>query len=323
VPNLNYYRRVAGAYFTKRKSQLSFWHNEPKVNENFTFDRVGEYYMPFIEKALYEGPFDENNIPVLDYHGKIGKQYNPIAIAQYGLGNFNLYKRTGEKRYRITFFNIADWLVQHLEQNEHGLWIWNHYFDFEYQSLLKAPWCSALAQGQGISVLIRAYLESGDEKYKIAAQKAFESFNRDIDNGGVMVIDAGGDLWFEEYIVNPPTHILNGFIWALWGIYDYHLCFKDKVSLQKYDEALKTIKNNLHRYDTGFWSLYDLSQNKIKNIASPFYHKLHIVQLLVLYKITGEKVFKEFANKWGEYFKNPSYRKFALLNKGLFKFFYH
>ena len=33
----------------------------------------------------------KNGIPLLNYHGIIGKQYNPIAIAQYGLGNLNFY----------------------------------------------------------------------------------------------------------------------------------------------------------------------------------------------------------------------------------------
>ena len=35
--------------------------------------------------------------------------------------------------------------------------LWEYKFDFEYHEGLKAPWRSALAQGQGISVLLRAY----------------------------------------------------------------------------------------------------------------------------------------------------------------------
>jgi len=53
--------------------------------------------MPFIAKADYPGFYDDKGIPMLDYHGTVGLQYNPIAIAQYGLGNYNLYYRTGEK----------------------------------------------------------------------------------------------------------------------------------------------------------------------------------------------------------------------------------
>ena len=53
--------------------------------------------------------------------------------------------------------------------------------------------------------------ESKDPKYLDAARRAFE---HPIHQGGVAFTDASGDLWFEEYIVCPPTHILNGFIWA-------------------------------------------------------------------------------------------------------------
>lgn len=323
MPSLNYYRRVLSVYFTKQKSQLSFWHNLPEINDNFDPHKIGEYYMPFFEKAHYSGPFDDYGIPLLDYHGKIGKQYNPIAISQYALGNYNLFKRKKDARYKNAFYLCSDWLVEKLEENKHGLMVWNHYFDFEYKITLKSPWYSALAQGQGISVLVRAYLESGNPKYKIAAEKAYKAFNLDIFHGGVRFIDRKGDIWFEEYIVDPPTHILNGFIWALWGIYDYHLCFNDKESVAFFNQAIKTIANNLPHYDCGFWSLYDLSNNKLKNVASPFYHKLHIVQMRVLYRLTGNKIFNCYADKWESYQRNPFYRRVALLNKGLFKACYY
>ena len=41
--------------------------------------------------------------------------------------------------------------------------------------------------------------------------------------GGVTYTDREGYKWFEEAIVEPPTHVLNGFIWATWGVYDYFL----------------------------------------------------------------------------------------------------
>ena len=55
----------------------------------------------FYEKANYNGNYDGNGIPMLNYHGHIGLQYNPIAIAQWGLGNYNLWSETNENRYQI------------------------------------------------------------------------------------------------------------------------------------------------------------------------------------------------------------------------------
>ncbi len=237
LPSLAYYRRIFRAYLGGGKSHLTFWHESPAENPNATSDALGEYYMLFAEKADYQGFYDSAGIPQLDYHGKIGLQYNPIAIAQYGLGNFNLFRRTADPERRRKFFIIADWLCAHLEQNPQGLAVWNHHFDWEYRDTLRGPWYSALAQGQGISVLVRAYKESGEARYLDAAQRALACFHVPISDGGVAFTDESGDLWFEEYIVSPSTHILNGFIWASWGIYDYSLATQDASTQDLFSRA--------------------------------------------------------------------------------------
>ena len=100
---LSYYQRIFSAYLTKKKSHLDFWHDTPEVNESKNHSAIGAYYMHFEKKAYYPGPFDENGIPILNYHGKIGKQYNPIAVAQYGLGNYNLYLETKKEDHLNIF----------------------------------------------------------------------------------------------------------------------------------------------------------------------------------------------------------------------------
>ncbi|MFZ0760391.1 MAG: D-glucuronyl C5-epimerase family protein, partial [Candidatus Sulfotelmatobacter sp.] len=237
LPTLGYYRRIVGAYLIGGESHLTFWHETPEENLNAKPGELGEYYMLFAEKANYRGACDSAGIPQLDYRGKIGPQYNPIAIAQYALGNYNLFRRTGSADRCKNFLRAADWLVLHLEPNLQGLAVWNHHFDWEYRDTLRAPWYSALAQGQGISVLVRAHLlhshqlgidkSSGDSPYLHAAQRALASFFQPVTEGGVAFTDQRGDVWFEEYVVSPPTHILNGFMWAAWGVYDYFLMTRD------------------------------------------------------------------------------------------------
>lgn len=77
---INYYRRLFPAYLGSAKSQLSFWHDSPEVNERCQPKELGEYYMPFTTKADYAGAYDAAGIPLLDYRGKLGLQYNPIAM---------------------------------------------------------------------------------------------------------------------------------------------------------------------------------------------------------------------------------------------------
>lgn len=323
LPHLSYYRRIFSAYLLGGKSHLTFWHETPAENPNATVRDLGEYYMLFAEKADYPGFYDSSGVPQLDYHGKIGLQYNPIAIAQYGLGNYNLFRRSVDPERRRKFFVSADWLCSHLEQNAQGLAVWNHHFDWEYRDTLRAPWYSALAQGQGISVLVRAHKESRDVRYLDAAKRALVSFYHPMQEGGVAFTDESGDLWFEEYIVSPPTHILNGFIWASWGIYDYFLATQHPSPQELFSRAVRTMLHNLERYDLGFWSLYEQSGTRLPMVASPFYHQLHIVQLRVMHRLTGEDTFARVADRWESYGRSRSKRTRALCYKSAFKLCYY
>ena len=320
--NVSYLKRIFSAYVLKKNSQLSFWHETPGINTSSECGPAGAYYMTFHDKTKYPGPFDEKGVPLLDYHGKIGKQYNPIAIAQYGLGNFNLYKQNNNALFLQKSLLVADWLVNNLAQNSSGQWVWNHLFDWEYFRALKSPWHSGLAQGQGISALLRVYNETGKACYKDAADRAFQVLLTPVTEGGVLHIDSDGFWWLEEYIVDPPTHILNGFMWALWGVYDYMKLTNDKSAEELWRQSLNTIKENLNKFDNGYWSLYDLSRTTIPNAASLFYHSLHIVQLRIMALLCGDMFFDEAADRWESYKNNSFNRKRAFLQKAIFKLIY-
>jgi len=323
MPGFSYYRRIFSAYLLGGNSQLTFWHETPAENPDASGNELGPYYMLFSEKADYAGPFDSSGIPQLNYRGHIGVQYNPIAIAQYGLGNYNLWRLRGDPARRDKFLRAADWLYEHLEMNSKGLAVWLHHFNWEYRDTLQSPWYSGLAQGQGISLLVRAHDESGNPLYLDAAHRAFLSFQRPISQGGVAFTDASGDLWFEEYIVSPPTHILNGFIWALWGVHDYFLATNDKSAQELFSRGILTLLHNLERYDLGFWSLYEQSGTRLPMVASPFYHRLHIVQLRVMHRLTGEEKFSELAHRWESYARSRAKRTRALCYKSAFKLCYY
>lgn len=355
---INYWRRIVPAYLGIGKSQLTFWHETPEVNlriselANSRIFEVGEfqeevgqrnssvresdvfpYFMNFFEKADYAGPFDEEGIPLLDYRGELGRQYNPIAIAQYGLGNFNLWLRDGDEIRKEKSLRVADWLGDNLEENRAGLRVWNHHFDWEYRDTLRAPWYSGLAQGQGISMLVRAYQAAGEPRYLEAAGHAFEPMTVSVDQGGVIFTDDEGHRWIEEYIADPPTHILNGFIWALWGVVDYLRvqlsAFRVAQSGNRapaaklFWDSVETLKANLQRYDTGYWSLYEQSGTRLPMLSSSFYHSLHIVQLQVMHLFTGDAIFKEYADRWESYRGRSFNRHRALAQKAVFKLLYY
>lgn len=320
---LSYWRRIARAYLLGGNSNLSFWHETPEAEPRASFDRLGPYYMGFAGKADYGGPFDERGVPLLDYKGSIGRRYNPIAIAQYGLAHYNRFSLEEDARSRAVYLKQADWLAENLEPNAAGLRVWMHHFDFEYRETLKAPWYSGLAQGQGLSLLARARALTGESRYDDAMRAAYASFGKDIAEGGVACRDRSGDSWLEEYIVDPPSHILNGFIWALWGILDYRLATGDKSAAALFDSCVDTLERVLPRYDTGFWSLYDLAQTTLSNPASPFYHRLHIVQLDILHRMTRRPAFQDYARRWRDYAGRRLNRLRSYSQKCAFKVLYY
>jgi hypothetical protein len=319
---LNYFKRIFKVYLTRDKGYLSFWHENPEVSENIKPYELGPYYQTFWDKAQYKGPQDPKGVILFDYYFDIGRQYNPLAIAQYGLGNYNLYLKTKDQKYLDIAKTQGEWLIANLEENGSGIPVWKHKFRWHYKKYLAPGWYSAHSQGTGISLLARLYKETKDERYKKCAEKAFISMNLPFKDGGVKYVDHKGDVWLEEYLITPPTHILNGYLWALWGVWDYWLLSESEDAKNLFKDCVKTLSANLHRYDAGFWSLYDLSEQRLKMIASPFYHRLHIVQLRATYLITQEHAFDAFSKKFRGYLRNPLFRFFAFVYKAIFKLFY-
>ena len=111
---ISYLKRIISAYLLSGGSNISFWHTPLKSNDIDKRNFIGKYYMNFEDKTHYEGPFDKNGIPVLDYKGSLGRQYNPNAIAQYALGFYDLYADTSQLKYKEIFLRQADWFVKNI-----------------------------------------------------------------------------------------------------------------------------------------------------------------------------------------------------------------
>ncbi len=331
VSRIAYLARIAKVYANRSSGPLSFWYERPELNEA-AFSGP-QYFMRFQGKANYRGPFDAAHVPLLDYKGDIGPQYNPIAIAQYGLARFNRWCETDAIGDRMTWLRVARWLERSLTPNAWGVPVWMHHFDWPYRQLLQAPWYSGLAQGNGLSLLVRAAAATGDRGFTSAAHKAFESMRLDVSQGGVLATDDRGRTWIEEYLVDPPSHILNGFIWALWGVHDYARWSGSDDARRLFEVCAATIESALPEYDTGRWSLYELpgrradlkvgpyERNEVypPMPASRYYHALHIVQLRVLERLTGNPAFDAVADRWQRYLDSRVNRTRAFVEKAAFK----
>lgn len=287
-----------------------YWRKDIQIRSgNLHSPTLGQYY--YTNLSLVKRPhliskkwiLDEKGIPATSYP-KMKPAYNPVHIAQYGLLNFDLYSTQLSQTHLSNFLRATTWLRDNLVvYNSIGLWFYN--FSNPWAPFKEHHWISGLAQGQGISALLRAYQVTNDESFLNSAKYALGSFFLSIDLGGVKCLDKE-NVWFEEHISKPPTHILNGHMIALLGIFDFFRVTGDTEAEKLFDLGLQTILQNLLDYDSGFWSYYDSPTSGWSGIAPPTYHNLHILLLHILYNITENVVFLNVAQRWDKYQFAPS-----------------
>jgi len=255
-------------------------------------------YYPDMGRPSNWKTFDSNGIAMKDCGDGLGKQYNPVTLSQYALANYNYYISTGERQYKEEFLKHADWLVNHEVIIAKGFGVW--YYNFEHSRYqCKIPWISAMAQGQAISVLVRAYQLTEDQSYLKSAELAVGAFEHSVDEGGVRFIDEDGNVFYLEYACELHPCVLNGFIFSLLGLHDYYQTTGSQKALSLFDDGIQTLKVRLKDYDTGDSTYYDLIG--IVGEASEKYHRLHCQLLYELYFITGDSYFLTYAEKWYSY----------------------
>jgi hypothetical protein len=129
---------------------------------------------------------------------------------------------------------------------------WEYLFQFDGG---KPPWTSGLSQGTALQVLARAWSRFKEPALLTAAQQAVGIFETP-PSSGVQVKTAAGSE-YAEYTYAPSDRILNGFIQALVGLYDYTQITKDPLGLQLFEAGDAEARAEVPSYDTGAWSLYD------------------------------------------------------------------
>jgi hypothetical protein len=129
---------------------------------------------------------------------------------------------------------------------------WEYMFRFDGGA---PPWTSGLSQGTGLQLMARAWSRFKEPAYLTAAQQAIGIFRSTPPQGVRVGTGAGAN--YAEYTYAPSDRILNGFIQALIGLYDYTSITKDPVGLKLFEEGDAEARAEVPHYDTGFWSLYD------------------------------------------------------------------
>ncbi|MCK5739103.1 hypothetical protein KAH55_07975 [bacterium] len=271
------------------------------------------YYFDFTGLENFaEYPMGINQLPEVNGGPDIGFYANPVTIAQYGLHHFNRFAAIAVVKDREILLRCADWLVENAAPIPNGGKGWFYPYPLKLYGTVP-PWISAMAQGEAISLMLRAYSLNPDSRYLDTAAAAVLPFSRGVAQNGVLGHFLDGSCCYEEYPAQPEPHVLNGFIFALWGIQDYLLAFTDKTMTRLQRQALQGLRDNLQHYDSRGWSRYDLFP--FHRLASWNYQRIHVRQLVAFAEMTGDNFYRQQALKWEQALKNPLARSRWIVRK--------
>lgn len=244
--------------------------------------------------------FDAQGVPQ-SLHKPSGRYYyNPVAIAQYGIAEYGYYLNTKDKRYRENCLQAAKGMLR--LQDEMGGWPYlTDYSLPKWGNTLKSGWHSAMAQGQAVSLFVRANALEPDTAYRDAAHRSLLLLELPVGEGGLLA-KLGNYDFYEEYPTTPSSYTLNGFIFCLIGLYDGWQVFHDEQAGNLFQSGFQTVKIALPFYD-GTLSSYDLfhtTSPPLDRSLNRKYHILHVKLLQALDSIHHEDIFAFYINKWGK-----------------------
>lgn len=267
---------------------------------------LGGYYQDItaavtLVEGRFHGELDAEGVPHRNLGGRF--HYQSVIISQYALALHDLLlkrddprdKGALERKFR-TQLEVLDRLIEK-EGPRRGFAV-SSWDDPKYP-MLRAGWVSAMYQGNLVSALLRAWQYFGEDRWRDLAGLAFAVMGTPLSEGGVCLREAGPegvDLWFEEYPMDPPSHVLNGYIYALWGILDWARATNDATAWSWWKQGVETLKRRLPEYDCGYWSVYDL---RFRELASRYYQEnIHVPQLQAMFALTGDSVFDTYSRRW-------------------------
>lgn len=296
---------VAHAGFFSRAQNLLL-----PIGEQAEAGRLRGYHIDLRVKA------DSPQWPPAWYVGEEAVLY--MVITQWGLGCYERYLAGEGGRWLAGAVAAGEHLVEHQQSRGPRVGGWLMRWSMAYTYHLSAPWLSGMAQGQGASLLVRLYRETGQDRFADAARLALLPLSVPAVEGGAGA-QLGGRLLPEEYPTSPPSLVLNGAIFGLWGTHDVAVGLGDTGLLREFEASVDNLVEHLHRWDTGAWSRYDLHPHPVVNVASSFYHALHINQMLALDRVAPRSELTAMAERFAAYAQSARCRRQAFARKVAFR----
>ena len=299
--DLTYYKLANEDLTTFSNEQLFDHLTEFGLAEGRPFSPILEYIsISFLEPNHWLETYmlDANGVPMVDYRGSIGLQYNPTTIAQFALSSYDEYVISKENKYLQYFNDQVSYLKSNfVELSDKTIGYPYNFYLADYD--LAPPWYSGLAQGQIVSVLVRSYFLTSNPELLDLIQKTLNLMVQPKEEGGLLTHTPEGGVWIEEYPSQNPSLVLNGFVFAIFGLADYLSIFhKHEAIGNLYEDSLISLKESIKYYDTGDWLKYSRYSD---TLVSEHYMNFQILQMEQLFRLTSDPLFQETAERWKSY----------------------
>jgi hypothetical protein len=175
---------------------------------------------------------------------------------------------------------------------------WEYYFAFGGG---RPPWISGLAQATAMQALVRGSKHFADPRYLEVARRGLGAFKARAPLG--VRVRAGDGDHFLIYSFNPRLRVLNAFLQALVGLYDYAEAANDDAARELFASGERQARREVPRHDTGAWSLYSTSTGAESDLG---YHRLVRDFLRSLCDRTKGEVYCSTARRFNGYlFQKP------------------
>ena len=252
----------------------------------------------------FEENVDEEGIPVKLTGFTNSTGYHPSHICKYGIYLSGRYRRHQQQEDLETIKRVMNWIEDN-KVDKSSFITWEFYEDLGAFNL-EAPWTSALTNAWCAGALLQGYEVTGNKQLEESANRALEYLFTPVEDGGGLYEFDNGGIWFEE-APNPdnPSHILNGFIYAIDILDMFASYYRDERYEDYLNRAISTLRENVNEYDVGYGSIYDLYTRG--NKLGMGYHKIHYVQLYYIYLKTGDEYFLDLSRKWYELHRQSDY----------------
>lgn len=234
---------------------------------------------------------------IFQYYVGQGLQFQPLGT--FGKAN-GLWSSKTFKNREVMQQMLADLMEVSVKRG--GFTTWEYYFKFAGG---RPPWVSAMTQGTALQAMGRAGSTfegrrlggvSRGSRYFDTGRKMLGLF-KTLPPVGAYAKAKGAGAWYLLYSFAPKYWVLNGFLQALIGLWDYSYFTGDEEARVLFEKGNKVALAYLPKFDTGKWSLYALNGER----ASASYHELQTGFLEGLCERTTIPEYCKYASLFAEY----------------------